>query len=186
MNRSRQRSFAAWKTVTHALPSVLVPGLLGLAIAGASATAGATAPNAGWHADSPPAKGYFENVRVYSKVADGDNDAFVAILSNEPSDIYVNHVVVDPLGNSGWHTHPGPSVVVVKRGTATVYEVDGMNCVQHTYPAGTGFVDAGGTHVHLVSNASTTDTLEVYAFQVIPTGLARVISVTDPGLCPGL
>jgi hypothetical protein len=38
----------------------------------------------------------------------------------------------------------------------------------------------------VVSNASTTDTLEVYAFQIIPTGLARVISVADPGLCPGL
>ena len=184
MNRSSQRTFTAWKSLTHAVPSVVVPGFLGLALA--SGTAGATPPNAGWHPDTPPAKAYFESIRVWSKVADSDNDAFVSILSNEPSDVYVNHVVVDPLGNSGWHTHPGPSVVVVKRGTATVYEIEGMNCVQHSYPAGTGFVDAGGTHVHLVSNASTTATLEVYAFQIIPTGLARVISVTDPGLCPGL
>ncbi len=186
MNRSMQRTFAGWQNLTRAVPSVLVPGLLGLALAGASQTAGATDPTAGWHADKPPAKAYFESIRVHSRVADSDDDAFVSIRSNEPSDVYVNHVIADPLGNSGWHTHPGPSVVVVKSGTATVYEVEGTNCVQHTYPAGTGFVDAGGTHVHLVRNASATETLELYAFQIIPTGLGRVISVVDPGLCPGL
>lgn len=183
MNRNIQRTFAS---LPRTIPSVLVPALLGLALVGASGTAGATDPNAGWHADKPPAKAYFERIRVHAKVADSDNDAVVKIQSNEPSDIYVNHVVVDPLGNSGWHTHPGPSIVVVKRGTATVYEIEDTNCVQRNYPAGTGFIDAGGTHVHLVSNASTTETLEVYAFQIIPTGLARVISVNDPGLCPGL
>ena len=186
MNRNIQHTFPAWKSLTHAIPPVLVAGLLGLALAGASQVAGATDPNAGWHSDKPPAKAYFERVRVHSRVTDRDDDAFVTIRSNEPSDVYVNHVVAAPLGNSGWHTHPGPSVVVVKSGTATVYEVEGTDCVQHTYPAGTGFVDGGGTHVHLVSNVSTTETLELYAFQIIPTGLLRVISVADPGLCPGL
>jgi quercetin dioxygenase-like cupin family protein len=186
MNRSIQRILVGGKILSHTVPTLLLPGLLGVALAGASPIAGATGPNAGWHADNPPARAYFEHIRVHSKVADSDDDAFVVIRSNEPSDVYVNHVIADPLGNSGWHTHPGPSVVVVKSGTATVYEVEGTDCVQHTYPAGTGFVDAGGTHVHLVSNASTTEPMELYAFQIIPTGLARVIPVADPGLCPGL
>jgi hypothetical protein len=186
MKHSIEYSFAASKGFAPTLRSVLTPCLVGIALLAASGTAGATDPNSGWHADKPPAKAYFERIRVHSKVADTDNDAFVTIRSNEPSDIYVNHVIADPLGNSGWHTHPGPSVVVVKSGIATVYEVEGMNCVQRSYPAGTGFIDEGGTHVHLVQNASTTDTLEIYAFQIIPTGLTRVVSVADPGLCPNL
>lgn len=186
MNHRIQFSFAAAHTFVRTLPSVLSASVLGLALIGASGTAGATDPNSGWHAAKPPAKAYFERIRVHSKVADTDHDAFVTMRSNEPSDVYVNHVIADPLGNSGWHTHPGPSVVVIKRGIATVYEVEDMNCVQRSYPAGTGFIDQGGTHLHLVQNASTSETLELYAFQIIPTGLGRVISVADPGLCPNL
>jgi hypothetical protein len=144
------------------------------------------AATSGWHTDMPPAKAFFEKIRVLSPVTDSDSDALVKVIANEPSDVYVNHIIADPGANSGWHTHPGPSVVVVKRGTATVEEVEDSNCVEHTYPAGTGFIDQGGGHVHLVRNASTTDTLEVYAFQVIPSGLSRVIPVDDPGVCPGL
>ena len=130
---------------------------------------------------------FFESIKVNAHADDDGTGAHkVRIVARDPSDVFVVRNTVAPGGYSGWHTHPGPSVVVVKRGTATVYEVEGTDCVQHTYPAGTGFVDAGGTHVHLVSNASATEILELYAFQIIPTGLARVISVTDPGLCPGL
>jgi quercetin dioxygenase-like cupin family protein len=150
-----------------------------------SGTAWAAATS-GWHTDMPPAKAFFEKIRVFSRVTDSDNDAFVSLIANEPSDVYVNHIIADPGANSGWHTHPGPSVVVVKRGTATVDEVEDSTCVEHTYPAGTGFIDQGGEHVHLVRNASSTDTLEVYAFQVIPSGLNRVVPVDDPGVCPGL
>ncbi len=140
----------------------------------------------GWHTDMPPAKAFFEKIRVVSNVIGSDDDTFVKLSVKEPADVYVNHITADPLANSGWHTHPGPSVVVVKRGTATVDEVENGNCVEHSYPAGTGFVDQGGVHVHLVRNTSTTDTLEVYAFQVIPSGLNRVVPVSDPGVCPGL
>ncbi len=138
MNRNIQRTFAS---LPRAIPSGLEPALLGLALVGASGTAGATDPNAGWHADKPPAKACFERIRVHAKVADSDNDAVVKIQSNEPSNTSVNHVIVEPLGNSGWHTHPGPSVVAVKGGIATVYEIEDTNCVQRSYPAGTGLIE---------------------------------------------
>jgi hypothetical protein len=75
--------------------------------------------------------------------------------------------------------------VVVKTGTATVYDADELGCHIHTYVAGSGFVDSGGGHVHLVANAGTA-TLEVYAFQIIPHGAPRVVSESQPLECPVL
>jgi quercetin dioxygenase-like cupin family protein len=45
-----------------------------------------------------------------------------------PADVYVVTNTVLPGGNSGWHTHAGPSIVAVKSGTATVYDGDDPSC----------------------------------------------------------
>jgi hypothetical protein len=107
----------------------------------------------------------------------------VSIKTKEPSDVYIVTNRVTPGGHSGWHTHPGPSVVSVKSGTATVYDSDDPNCTPHFYPAGTGFVDAGGGHVHLVRNEGNVE-LETVAFQVLPVGASRRIDGPNPGNCP--
>ena len=107
----------------------------------------------------------------------------VSIKTKGLSDVYIVTNRVTPGGHSGWHTHPGPSVVSVKSGTATVYEDDDPNCTPHFYPAGTGFVDAGGGHAHLVRNEGNVE-LETVAFQVLPAGAARRIDTPNPGTCP--
>lgn len=145
----------------------------------------ATPPNSGWVTDKPPAVAYFESIHVRGVTdAEGENPQ-VKITVSEPTDVYVNHVTVAPGGNSGWHSHPGPSVVVIKTGTATVYDSDGSSCPATVYPAGTGFIDEGGGHVHLVANLGSAP-LEVYAFQIIPHGDMRVISEPRPAGCPML
>jgi hypothetical protein len=120
-------------------------------------------------------RAFFENIRV--------EDARVKIIAKDPSDVYVVINTVAAGGYSGWHTHPGPSVVLVKSGTATVYDGDDPNCTPVRYPAGTGFIDAGGGHVHMVRNEGT-DTLVAEAFQIIPAGAARRIDAASPGYCP--
>jgi quercetin dioxygenase-like cupin family protein len=105
------------------------------------------------------------------------------ISARDPSDVYVVSNLVPPGGSSGWHTHPGPSVVSVKSGTATVYSGDDPSCTPVTYPAGTGFIDAGGGHSHLVRNEGTTN-LELIAFQIVPANAARRVGTPDPGFCP--
>jgi len=52
----------------------------------------------------------------------------VRISAKGVSDVYVTTNVVEPGGTSGWHTHPGPRVVVVKSGTATLYDGDDPTC----------------------------------------------------------
>jgi len=135
--------------------------------------------------EMPVPEAAFESIHVRALTDEEGEDPKVRITATEPTDVYVAHNTVAPGGNSGWHTHPGPSVVVIKTGTATVYDSDGRTCPATTYPAGTGFVDAGDGHVHLVQNAGTT-TLETYAFQIIPAGAARRIDAPQPVNCPKL
>jgi len=131
---------------------------------------------------SDVARSFFENIRVLGGTDPEGEDAKVKIIAKEPSDVYVVNNTVAPGGYSGWHTHPGPSVVLVKSGTATVYDGDDPNCTPVRYAAGTGFIDAGGGHVHMVRNEGTEPLLTV-AFQIIPMGALRRIDAASPGYC---
>jgi quercetin dioxygenase-like cupin family protein len=107
----------------------------------------------------------------------------VMIKTQGFSDVYIVTNLITPGGYSGWHSHPGPSLVTVKSGTATYYDGDDPTCTPQVVQAGNGFVDAGGGHVHMVRNEGTVD-LELVALQIIPQGAARRIEAPDPGTCP--
>jgi hypothetical protein len=106
----------------------------------------------------------------------------VRISTKGPSDVHITTNVVIPGGTSGWHTHPGPSVVVVKSGTATLYDGDDPTCTPQVYEAGSAFLDRGGGHFHLLRNENSVD-LETVAFQVVPAGAVRRIDAPNPGYC---
>ena len=93
------------------------------------------------------------------------------------SEVYVVHNKIVPGGHTGWHSHPGPSIVSVKSGTATEYHSD-EPAVPHVHTAGSTFVD-DGEGAHLVVNEGTTD-LELVAFQIIPVGAMRRIDEPEP------
>ena len=94
------------------------------------------------------------------------------------SDVYMTHIKVAPGGFSGWHSHPGPSIISVKSGTATFYDdCDGAE-TPHVYPAGTGFVEDAGC-VHILVNEGNID-LEVVVMQIVPRGAPRRIDEADP------
>src|SRR5262249_15287588 len=65
------------------------------------------------------------------------------------SDLYVQNNVWAPGGSTGWHTHPGHSLIIVTAGTVTAYEGDDPDCKPSVYTRGMGFVDPGGDHVHI-------------------------------------
>lgn len=160
--------------------------LAALALVQVSETARATSPSSGWGAlGSETTKSFFERIRVSTCPDDDAVCPFrVKILAKDPADVFQVKTVVLPGNDSGWHSHPGPSVVLVKQGTATIYESDDPTCSGVTYPAGSGFIDKGGSHVHLVQNASPTDTLVVVAFQIVPHNVARRIDQPRPPQCP--
>jgi hypothetical protein len=84
--------------------------------------------------------------------------------------------------SSGWHSHPGPSLVFVVAGTITNYTSDDPTCTGQVYPAGSGFVDEGGDHAHILRNEGTV-TAETIAVQLLPTGSDRRIDAPAPSTC---
>jgi hypothetical protein len=108
-----------------------------------------------------------------------------------PSDLYVQNNEWALGGTSGWHTHPGHSLVVVTAGAVTVYDADDPTCTGTVYSsqaingvANMSFVDAGGDHAHLVRNEGGVIARAV-AVQLIPAGAARRIDLTPgPDTCP--
>ncbi len=68
-------------------------------------------------------------------------------------DTVMQKITIAPGGYTGWHSHPGPVVVLVK-GSLTLYSGDDPTCTGRTYTAGQAFVDSGQGHVHIARNLS--------------------------------
>jgi quercetin dioxygenase-like cupin family protein len=98
------------------------------------------------------------------------------------SDVYVQNNVWQPGGSTGWHTHPGHSLIIVTAGTITAYEGDDLECKPTVYTQGMGFVDPGGGHVHNIGNEGDV-VAQTIAVQLIPADQGRRIDVADPGNC---
>jgi quercetin dioxygenase-like cupin family protein len=98
-----------------------------------------------------------------------------------PSDVYVQDNTWQPGGYTGWHTHPGHSLIIVTKGTITAYEGDDP-CTPHVYTVGQGFVDRGGDHVHLIAN-ETGEEAKTVAVQITPAGGARRVDADAPPAC---
>lgn len=98
------------------------------------------------------------------------------------SDVYVQSNVWAPGGHTGWHTHPGHSLIIVTAGTVTAYDGHDPTCAPHVYTAGMGFVDAGGDHVHTIRNETSAEARTI-TIQVIPAGATRRVDAPDPGRC---
>lgn len=105
------------------------------------------------------------------------------------SDLYVQSNVWQPRGSTGWHTHPGHSLIIVTAGTVTAYDGHDPHCTPHVYTTGMGFVDPGAGHVHIVRNEGMVEAHTI-AVQLIPahtdgssSAADRRIDVADPGNC---
>ena len=103
------------------------------------------------------------------------------ISTKGESDLYVLENRIAPGGSFGWHSHPGPSLVIVKSGTLTLYRGDDPTCTPEIVQAGSGFVDDGGD-IHLVRNEGNVETV-VYVTSLVPRGAARRIDEPAPGNC---
>lgn len=90
-----------------------------------------------------------------------------------------------PGGSTGWHTHPGVVIFMVKSGTLTQYGLDGPACTAQTLSAGQAYIaPAHARHPHLFRNDGT-ESLEVVvtAFNT-PPGQASRLDSDPPAECP--
>ena len=77
--------------------------------------------------------------------------ALAALAQADEVDAALLENRIAPGGTFGWHSHPGPSLVIIKTGALTLYRGDDPDCTQQLFEAGSRFVDEGGV-VHLVRN----------------------------------
>jgi quercetin dioxygenase-like cupin family protein len=107
---------------------------------------------------------------------------FLKTIVKGDSDVYVIRNTWPVGAHSGWHTHPGPSLITVVSGDLTVYEAD--NCTTPTvYHAGESFTDLGCGDVHLIRNEGTVCAVNIVV-QIVPAGQPRRIDADQPANCP--
>jgi hypothetical protein len=73
-------------------------------------------------------------------------EAAVRCGSGSRCDVAVVRATLEPGGFTGWHSHPMPSLVVVRAGTLTMLEPKGGRCASRTFTAGQAFVHPAGLH----------------------------------------
>jgi quercetin dioxygenase-like cupin family protein len=105
----------------------------------------------------------------------------VELKSHDNTDIVVANIAITPGGTSGWHSHPGPVLVVVKTGALTIYRGDDPTCSPTLHPAGTAFTEEGGV-VHIARNEGAVDATTVATFFVPATAPQRIDQAL-PGNC---
>ena len=101
------------------------------------------------------------------------------------TDIVMVQLTVEPGGSSGWHSHPGGAIIVVKQGSITVHKAVGSQCQIETYSAGQAFLERPG-EVDQVTNNGTIPYILLVTFPRVPEGGSPRIDQPDPGTCPGL
>jgi hypothetical protein len=148
---------------------------------------------------------------VSTAVARGNAGAFdirstdgfvVEIKAKDNTDIAVSNVVVAPGGTSGWHSHPGPVLVIVKTGTITFYRAGkhgGQNgdhengdnrrnaptCSRTDYPAGSAFVEVPAPgHVMLAKNEGSIEATVTATYFAPPGAALRIDQDAPGGNCP--
>lgn len=129
----------------------------------------------------PIADGTFDEINVRSRT-----EAWkTRIDTNSATDLHVVQNTVIPGGTFGWHTHTGPSLVIVVAGAATMYEGDDPTCSPHVIQSPATFVDEGDPAGHLVRNEGDVD-LVVIVVRLVPAGAVQRIDLPNPrpGVCP--
>jgi quercetin dioxygenase-like cupin family protein len=133
----------------------------------------------------PIGMGRFTNIDATAKtdINPGTPTKFwrARIKTKRSSDLHVLQNTIAPGGTFGWHRHPGPSLVIVKSGTATFYLAADPTCAPHVVPAGSGFVDQGHD-IHVVRNEGRVDLVTVVV-SLVPAGFDRRIDAPSPGTC---
>ena len=118
-------------------------------------------------------------------LARGTNVSNGTIPLQAGADVAMAQITVNPGGSSGWHSHPGGAIIVVKQGSLTVYSSVGSKCETTTYTAGQAFIERPG-EVDQVVNLGTIPYVAFVTFPRVPQGDSARTDEPDPGTCPGI
>jgi hypothetical protein len=152
------------------------------ALAALAALAGAGAAIANHVAQVDPATVPTGFLAAHNSIGDVPVSALAKAVEPGGADVFVQHVRLPANASTGWHTHPGPALVAVVKGTLTYEDAKANTCRDATYGPGTGFVDRGFGHVHRAIAGA--DGVDFYVTYVLPPGsethVTPVASAPEP------
>jgi quercetin dioxygenase-like cupin family protein len=115
---------------------------------------------------------------AHNDVANIEIASFARAVKRHRADVFVQHFVFGPNAATAWHTHPGPAVVTVVRGSFSYQDSHGNRCRTRTYTPGHGFFDKGFGHVH--RGIAGPSGAHLYTTFIVPSGTANQTIPTDP------
>ena len=152
----------------------------------------------------PLAVGTFGEIDVFNQSsknelpAGNDDNVWLSMQKTKGrSDMWVlsnSWPAVDPLtgaiATTGWHTHPGHSLIIVTSGSITDYMAD---CMPHVYTVVPGqplptLVDPGSGHLHVIRNEGSVpaSTITVQLIPYDPAKGNRRIDAAAPETCANI
>jgi quercetin dioxygenase-like cupin family protein len=166
-----------WKTLALGLGALVAPVLL-------SGSASAAANDHPRHGISPiPPVAPVASVLLARGAAGEfdleDENTGIHLEATESTDVVMVQVTVQPHSSTGWHTHAGPSMVVLVSGEARLIEPkEGRRgCTEETFSAGDSYVHPSGTH--LVANDGD-EPVSAYIIYFVPEEASPALVPADP------
>jgi mannose-6-phosphate isomerase-like protein (cupin superfamily) len=168
------------------LPAVLLAALALVALSGLSFLL--TRPA---HADHLPVHG---TVMARAPFADPTDVKLRGLVggkrhvanANDVGETIVQQITVQPGGFTGWHTHPGPVIVIVESGEFTVYQGNDPSCTGFVYGPNESFIDPGQGNIHGARNEGSVPMIAWAVYFDVPANLASpFIAAANPGHCEG-
>jgi len=159
------------------LPHLIAPALIIAAFTAVPASATPSCGVVSVNLLDPVPAGYFPSGSLNLMCRSNLPDWLLHTRVRCDSDLYVTQHTFQPGGQTGWHSHPGPSLITVVEGTLTVYHDD---CTSETFTAGQSFTDLGCGDIHNVRNEGAIEAKDV-AVQIVPHGAPRRQDKPDPG-----
>jgi hypothetical protein len=156
------------RTAALLVLGALVPGVAGVALA--------TPPDG--LTSELLARGVAGKFRIH------DESMGLKMEAKRDTDVAVVRATLAPGGTTGWHGHPGPSLVIVKSGTLTMREPrhrrdhghhhgGWRRCSEQTFPAGSAFVHPVHEHEFVNNSGVTTEFVVVY---FVPAGATPLLN----------
>jgi len=119
---------------------------------------------------------------AHNTIGDVPVSSLARAVTPDGADLFIQHVRLSANAATGWHTHPGPALVGVVKGSLTYQDAEANVCKSVTYVAGKGFVDRGFGHVHRA--VAGVDGVDFYVVYLLPPGAeTHVIPAPAPAQC---
>jgi quercetin dioxygenase-like cupin family protein len=119
---------------------------------------------------------------AHNAIHDVPLSALARAVEPNGTDAFIQHVRLGANAPTGWHTHPGPAIVTVVKGSLTYEDAEANSCRDIAYAAGEGFIDRGFGHVHRA--IAGPDGVDFYVVYLLPPGsTTHVTPASAPEAC---